>query len=55
MWAAKRALKLPKNPKLQEAHQILCGTAFDGAHNALNDVQATYRVFQALQARESDS
>lgn len=37
-----------KWPKLQEAHQKLCGSAFEDAHDAMADVQACRRVFFAL-------
>ncbi|AXQ69768.1 DNA polymerase III alpha subunit [Caulobacter phage CcrSC] len=38
-----------KWPKLIEAHQILLGEGFDGAHDALADVRACKRVFFKLQ------
>lgn len=37
-----------KWPKLTEAHQILLGEGFDGAHDALADVRATGRIFKHL-------
>lgn len=61
MRAATDRCKIPgarggyKWPKLQEAHQILCGEAFDGAHDALNDVRATFRVWQALCATKVEN
>lgn len=38
----------PKTPKLTEAHEFFFGEAFDGAHDALNDVRACQRVYQHL-------
>lgn len=38
----------PKVPKLIEAHEHLLGCGFDGAHDAMVDVQATVRVLLAL-------
>lgn len=38
-----------KWPKLIEAHQILLGEGFDGAHDALADVRACKRVYFKLQ------
>lgn len=43
----------PKDPRLEEAHQILLGVGFDGAHNALADVQACERVYWHLIDRET--
>ena len=37
-----------KNPKLEEAHRILCGCEMSGAHDALSDVRATVNVMRAL-------
>lgn len=37
-----------KNPKLEEAHRILCGCEMEGAHDALSDVRATVNVMRAL-------
>lgn len=37
-----------KWPKLIEAHQFLFGVGFDGAHDALVDVRACYRVHKHL-------
>lgn len=37
-----------KWPTLQEAHKYFFGEEFDGAHDALADVQATVNVFLAL-------
>lgn len=58
MKAAKPVLKLPnrnsmindpfKFPKLEECHKHFFDEGIDGAHNALVDVQATIRVYQAL-------
>lgn len=38
-----------KWPKLTEAHEFFLGTSFDGAHDALNDVNACARVLAALE------
>lgn len=35
-----------KFPKLQEAHKFFFGAEFDGAHGAVADLDATYRVFK---------
>jgi len=43
--------KTYKTPNLSEAHEILLGHAFDGAHDALNDVRATIQVFSELRKR----
>lgn len=40
-----------KSPRLAELHQILFGTGFDNAHNALADVEATARCFWELKKR----
>lgn len=37
-----------KSPRLAELHQVLFGTGFDNAHNALADVEATARCFWKL-------
>jgi DNA polymerase-3 subunit epsilon len=37
-----------KWPSLQEAHQILLGTGFEGAHDAMADVRACARVYAFL-------
>jgi len=37
-----------KWPKLIEAHEMLLGETFDGAHDALVDVRACYRVHKYL-------
>jgi DNA polymerase-3 subunit alpha len=44
----KRGLKMPK---LQEAYEFLFGKRFDGAHDALADVQATADIWKALRDR----
>jgi len=41
----------PKWPKLTELHEKLFGEAFDGAHSALADIEATARCFWALAGR----
>lgn len=38
-----------KSPSLQEAHQHLLGCGFENSHSAMADVEACYRVFEALQ------
>ena len=55
MNAATNVCKLPggfggnyKWPTLQEAHQILLGESFDGAHDAMADVKACARVYEVL-------
>lgn len=58
MLEATDIVKLPgkygyKWPKLQEAHQFFFGTAFDGAHDAMADVEATAKVYFELRRRES--
>lgn len=45
--------KLPGNygykwPQLEELHQICFGKSIENAHNALEDVRATYKVFYHL-------
>lgn len=40
-----------KWPKLQELHQWLFGEGFDGAHDAMADVDATARCFMELRKR----
>lgn len=42
-----------KTPKLQEAHEILIGKPFDGAHGALEDMLACARIYFALQQRKA--
>ena len=37
-----------KNPKLEELHQFCFNTGFSGAHDALADVDATWRCFDHL-------
>ncbi len=37
-----------KSPKLQEAHLILCGKEFEGAHRAMDDTRACKDVFFAI-------
>lgn len=37
-----------KQPKLSEAHKLLTGEDFDGAHQAINDVLACQRVYFKL-------
>lgn len=41
-----------KWPKLMEAHEILLGEGFDGAHDALADVRACQRLHAYLLARQ---
>jgi DNA polymerase III subunit epsilon len=53
MNTATQVCRLPgrygyKWPNLQQAHTMLCGSAFEGAHDAMADVQACRRVFFAL-------
>lgn len=54
--ASEPILKLPgwknkyKWPSLQEAHEFFLGGRFDGDHDAGNDVEATARVFFAIQS-----
>ena len=38
-----------KRPKLAEAHKFFLDTDFDGAHNALNDVNACARILWAME------
>ncbi len=57
MLASVDVCKLPgpygyKWPKLTEAHQILVGRGFEGAHDALADVMACARVYFALRKLE---
>ena len=40
-----------KYPKLTEAHEYYLGCGFEGAHDALADVKATYRVLQEMEKR----
>lgn len=56
MKSATKYCQLPgkqgfKAPRLSELHQILFGTGFDNAHNALADVEATARCFWELKNR----
>jgi DNA polymerase III epsilon subunit-like protein len=56
MTAATPLLRLPgkygwKFPKLDELHRYLFNTDFDGAHDAMRDVQATARCFFELRRR----
>lgn len=56
MKSATDYCKLPgkkgfKSPRLSELHQVLFGTGFDNAHNALADVEATVRCFWELRKR----
>lgn len=37
-----------KQPNLTQAHEILCGCAFEGAHDAMSDVLATLAIMVAL-------
>lgn len=59
MLASKPLLKLPgkyndyKWPKLVETYQYLFGSAFDGAHDAVADVEACMRVYWELKRREA--
>jgi DNA polymerase III epsilon subunit-like protein len=54
MKAATPICKLPgrngqyKWPSLMEAHQILLGTGFEGAHDAMADVRACARIYERL-------
>jgi DNA polymerase III epsilon subunit-like protein len=55
MTAATNVCKLPggyggsyKWPSLQEAHQVLLGCSFDGAHDAMADVKACARIYEHL-------
>lgn len=53
MDAATNICKIPGTrgytwPSLQEAHQILLGEGFDGAHDAMADVRACARVYECL-------
>lgn len=43
-----KGMKAFKSPNLQEAHRILFGEEFDGAHDALADVLACKRVYLHL-------
>lgn len=43
---------LPKTPSLMEAHKWAFGTGFDKAHDALEDVKATHRVWEFTQAKQ---
>lgn len=56
MHTATPICKVPKKtgfgvkwPKLTEAHEFFLGTSFDGAHDALNDVNACARVLFAME------
>lgn len=40
-----------KAPRLSELHQILFGSGFDNAHNAMADVEATARCFWKLKEK----
>lgn len=40
--------KQHKTPNLSQAHEILCGATFDGAHDAMADVLATLNVMRVL-------
>lgn len=43
-----------KTPNLTQAHTILCGAAFEGAHDAMADVLATVAVMRVLRERGVD-
>jgi DNA polymerase III subunit epsilon len=47
MQASRKLTQLPKNkaPTLSEAVEIILGEKLEGAHNALNDVRATARLY----------
>jgi DNA polymerase III epsilon subunit-like protein len=45
-WAFLRGK--PKFPKLEELHDKLFSCGFDGAHDALNDVRATFRCLKEI-------
>ena len=51
MYGARAYTHLPKNklPKLIEAYRHFFGTDFNGAHNAMNDVNALISVYFAIQ------
>ena len=51
MHGSRPYTQLPKNklPKLIEAYQHFFGKSFDGAHNAMNDVNALISVYFAIQ------
>lgn len=57
MEAATGVCRLPggrrgfKWPTLAEAHRILCGCDFEGAHDAMADARACLRIFQELKRR----
>lgn len=44
-----------KNPKLSEAHELLLGCGFDGAHSALADARAAARVYFEIKRRTADT
>lgn len=41
-----------KKPNLQEAHTFFTGAGFDGAHSAMPDVQACFKVYHGIIERE---
>jgi len=51
MYGSRPYTQLSKNklPKLTEAYRHFFGTDFNGAHNAMNDVNATISVYFAIQ------
>lgn len=56
MQATTNVCKIPgpygyKWPKLQELHKFLFGTEFDGAHDAMSDIEATYKCYFELKKR----
>ena len=55
MYGSRPYTNLPKNklPKLIEAYQHFFGKGFDGAHNAMNDVNALIDVYFAIQDKKS--
>ncbi len=50
MYESRPYMQLPKNklPKLQEAYTHFFGVDFDGAHSAMNDVNACIAVYFAI-------
>jgi len=55
MIKAKKHLGLGKNPKLVEAYREICGKELVGAHDAMNDINATIELFYAMRDAGDDA